>query len=679
MANTSYLQLYLDTDYLLPVAVGVDGNLVKYQDQQGDSRLWLYFSKVGGRAVYQTGSAEKANYEARIEGFFGDFWNHLEKGDNVGNEPFAYIELLEVAGLLDTLRNWCKPVLGTATPTVVLNFATTICIKSRRLFIDYLVKKGFNIRSYSIEINDLVAEKVSYDHRSTMHLTFGDQIMILQSTGDKILLSTMTWCGDRFMQGESPMQLQKHGDDFKKTALAKMVVEKMEQYNNLLNSSEIANEIAFQTQFANEWFKNRDGNSIRIKGFYYSSDPSQLFPSIQIDANQLDLLVEANSRETTNLIARYYRENIINNHLHTIFFGDVFRDELFLKNSIDVTSSQNKFTFFNDNALQEALGRYYYGYGEFKEPVEELERRFLTLGQERERIRKYVKNAERLGSIRAAIDKSEKDVCLAIASVKSNISLKEASWKDQMQISNFDAAEKVLDTMSSNEVLTTALGALFDTLCNIEANTSLLTDLKQMNDEHVRAIVNDIECGFEELQKLQAEAKDLDTRPNFLRQRTLHYREAYSTYKEYKRQLDQEQSLAGKRRVLNEMRNQDLTMEALPEVDVKTVTAVLKCEVKIAGGSWFRKKKHTLMISLQVEDGDVLPFPCVVMIATSQKATLDRSDWCADLEAGSSQWQKSISTDELPESEKYVVQLFPNEKYDFNRNSIYCEARHIKL
>ncbi len=248
-----------------------------------------------------------------------------------------------------------------------------------------------------------------------------------------------------------------------------------------------------------------------------------------------------------------------------------------------------------------------------------------------------------------------------------------------MQISNFDAAEKVLDTMSSNEVLTTALGALFDTLCNIEANTSLLTDLKQMNDEHVRAIVNDIECGFEELQKLQAEAKDLDTRPNFLRQRTLHYREAYSTYKEYKRQLDQEQSLAGKRRVLNEMRNQDLTMEALPEVDVKTVTAVLKCEVKIAGGSWFRKKKHTLMISLQVEDGDVLPFPCVVMIATSQKATLDRSDWCADLEAGSSQWQKSISTDELPESEKYVVQLFPNEKYDFNRNSIYCEARHIKL
>lgn len=679
MANTSYLQLYLDTDYMLPVAVGVDGNLVKYQNQQGESRLWLYFSKIAGRDVYETNSAAKANFEAKQEGFYGDFWNHLEEGDNVGNEPFVYIELLEVAGLLDTLRNWCKPVLGTATPTVVLNFATTICIKSRRLFIDYLVKKGFNIRSYSIEINDLVAEKVSYDHRSTMHLTFGDQIMILQSTGDKILLSTMTWCGDRFMQGESPMQLQKHGDDFKKTALAKMVVEKMEQYNNLLNSSEIANEIAFQTQFANEWFKNRDGNSIRIKGFYYSSDPSQLFPSIQIDANQLDLLVEANSRETTNLIARYYRENIINNHLHTIFFGDVFRDELFLKNSIDVTSSQNKFTFFNDNALQEALGRYYYGYGEFKEPVEELERRFLTLGQERERIRKYVKNAERLGSIRAAIDKSEKDVCLAIASIKSNISLKEASWKDQMQISNFDAAEKVLDTMSSNEVLTTALGALFDTLCNIEANTSLLTDLKQMNDEHVRAIVNDIECGFEELQKLQAEAKDLDTRPNFLRQRTLHYREAYSTYKEYKRQLDQEQSLAGKRRVLNEMRNQDLTMEALPEVDVKTVTAVLKCEVKIAGGSWFRKKKHTLMISLQVEDGDVLPFPCVVMIATSQKATLDRSDWCADLEAGSSQWQKSISTDELPESEKYVVQLFPNEKYDFNRNSIYCEARHIKL
>ena len=44
MASTSYLQLYLDTDYMLPIAVGVDGNLVKYQPDD-ERRLWLYFKK----------------------------------------------------------------------------------------------------------------------------------------------------------------------------------------------------------------------------------------------------------------------------------------------------------------------------------------------------------------------------------------------------------------------------------------------------------------------------------------------------------------------------------------------------------------------------------------------------------------------------------------------------------
>ena len=680
MANTSYLQLYLDTDYMLPVAVGVDGNLVKYQNQQGESRLWLYFSKIAGRDVYETSSAAKANFEARQEGFYGDFWNHLEEGDNVGNEPFVYIDLLEVAGLLDTLRNWCKPVLGSATPTVVLNFATTINIKPRRLFIDYLIKKGFNVRSYSIEMNDLVAEKVSYDHRSTMHLSFGDQIILLQSTGDEILLSTMTWCGDRFMQGERPMQLQKLGDDFKKTALAKMVVEKMEQYNNLLNSSEIAAEIAFQTQFANDWLKNRDGDSIRVKGFYYSSDPSQIFPSIQIDANQLDLLVEANSRETTSQVAKFYRENIVNNHLHTIFFGDVFRDELFLKNCIDVTSSQNKFTFFNDNALQEAMGRYYYSYGDVVEPVEELEKRYLMMEQERERIRKYVKNAETLGSLRIAIENSTNEVSSAISSLKSRTSKIEETWTEFMKVSKFDDAENAISSMATDDMLTTALSGLFDTLANVEANTSLLTDLKQLNEVHVQEIVESIEQGFNRLQGLQKEAKGLEIRPNELRERTQHYRDMYGEYKKFKKQMQECQTKGGLRRILAEMEGLDLTMEPLPEIQDEVVEAEFTCQLETKRSGLFgMKKEYSLKIALQVKDGAVLPFPCVVMIANCKKVNLDRNAWCADLNKGDSHWEKTISVADLPRGEKYVVHLFPDENNAPKRNDIYCESKQIKI
>lgn len=674
------MQLYLDTDYILPIAVGADGNVVKYHSNQGECRLWLYFSKTTGLDRYTSGSAEKANYEAKREGYYGDFWNNLKEGGNVGREPFPYIELLEVGGLLNELRNWCKPVLGTATPAVVLNFATTIEIEARRIFIDYLTKKGFNIRSYSVEMNNLVAEKVAYDHRSTWNIAFGDQLMVLQSTGKKILLATMTWCGNQFMQGEKPDELEKQGDDFKKAALAEMVVKKMEQYYNMLNPSDMPSEIAYQTQFAEDWLKSREGDSIRITGFHYSNDPAQPYPSIQIDAHQLDLLVKANGSDTTKKIAKYHEYNIVNNHLHTIFFGDVFNDESFLQQCIDVTSSKNKFTFFNDNALQEAMGRYYYSYGDLTEPVNELEKRYLTMEQERERIRKYVKNAEKLGSLRTAIENSGKAVSNAIANLKSRTASIEDSWTDFMKVSKFDEAEKVLGAMASDAALTSALGELFDAVSSVEASTSLLTDLKQLNEVHVREIVEGIEKGFERLLQLQKEAKGLEVRPEELRELTQHYRNEYSTYKKYKQQFQECQTTGAMRRVLAEMEGQDLTMEPLPEIQDETTEAEFTCQVETKRSGLFgMKKEHSVKVELQVKDEAGLPFPCVVMIANSQKVSLDRNAWCADLHKGDTHWEKVIPVSDLPQGNKFVAHLFPNEDNAFKRNNIYCESKQIKI
>ena len=393
MANTSYLQLYLDTDFILPVAVGADGNVVKYQNQEGDSRLWLYFSKASGRDVNESGSVQKANFEAKIEGNFGDFWAHLEQGDKVAAEPFTYVDLLDVAGIYSALREWFKALLMTDTPEVVLNFASTIGLKARRQLVDFLTKKGLTVRSYSVELNDLVAEKVVHDDRSMVQREFGDQLLVIQSTGNHILLSTLTWCGEVFMQGDKPAALQKIGDDFKKMALAKMVVEKAERHYNILQPSEIEAEIVYQAQFAERWLANSDGDTIWTDGFHYSKSPGRIYPPEQINAAQLEKLVEENSRQTTGQIAKFYKENIVDKrlrHWHTVFIGDVFRDEKFLSSCIDVTSSQEKSTFYNDNTVQEAMGRFFYSHGQEVEPVGELERRYLTLASERERIRQYV-------------------------------------------------------------------------------------------------------------------------------------------------------------------------------------------------------------------------------------------------------------------------------------------------
>lgn len=692
MASTSYLQLYLDTDYLLPVAVGADGTLVKYKDQQGDSRLWLYFSKVPGRDIYESGAAQKANYEASQTSSLGGFWQHLDEGDLVPDEHFPYVELLEVAGLLDTLRNWCRPVLGTPTPEVVLNFGTAIGLQSRRTLVDYLLKKGFSLRSYSVEVNELVADKVVYDHRTDMHPVFGDQMLVLHSTGEHILLSTLTWCGDCFMQGEEPTQLKKQGDDFKKTALAKMAVEKMEKQYRRLMPDEIPSEIAYQTQFADSWLKSRIGDVIWISDFHYSRNPGRIYPPEQVDGKQLDLLVEANSRETLGQIAAYCSEHFGTRHpLHTIFIGDVFRDEHFCRNCISEIEGQKlegeglgeKSEFFNDNALQEAMGRFFFSHGaEESEPAAELETRYLTMEAERERIRKFVKSAEKLGLLRVDIENSERAINAAIAGLKSRTADVEASWKAFMKESKFAEARERLAALSMDNALVAALNDLILTLQKKEANNSLLTDLRQLKEVHVREIVDTIEQGYKRLQQLNDNVHDLEKLPNELRERTQHYEDVYPTYLEKKKELNRETSLAGKRRVRQAIQDEDLTMEPLPIVDVETFAMNISCEVSMKGGGLFSKKKpESLTVTVQVGGGRTLPFPCVLTINGRNQVNLNREGWYADLEKGGQQWTQVIPASSIPTDEQgtCVVQIFPNEDNKHLKESIDYEKRIVKF
>ena len=682
MDNMSYLQLYLDTDYILPVAVGADGNLVKYQSDD-ERRLWLYFKKSIAQGTFEMGKTLKANFEAKLGGCYGDFWNHLEIGDHVGNEPFQYVELLEVAGIVERLRTWCNVVLDTPTPGVVLNFSTTIGLKARKVFVDYLNKKGFAVRSYSTEINDLIAEKIVYDYRSSIHPAFGDQLLVIQSSGIQLLLSTLTWCGESFMQGEKPMIMEKQGEDFRRRELAKMAVDEIEStYGRLTTVEERESEIAFQMQFADKWYQSREGNIIRIHNFFYSHDPSDIKEQFKIDANQLDLRVEENSRITTDQIFDYYKKHVVNRHLHTIFFGDVFCDDyngenVFRKRCVDVTNSQGKYTFFSDNALQEAMGRYYFSKRDVVEPVKELDRRYLTIEQERERIRKYVRNAETLGSLRSSILSCKEEMNSAIANRKAQTSSIEHSWKEYMKNSKFDQAEYVISEITSDNNLTQAFGQLKQALSSIEAKKSLLTDLKQLDNIHVQDVVEEIERGYKELLELQKEAKSLDKLPKKLHDLTKHYRDAYPTYKELMTDFESK-TRAAKKRILDEIAKKDLTMENLPVTDIEKTTVELSCTLKQEKNGWLGlKKKKYIIVKMQVKDGKKLPCPCVLQISDSE-IKVSRDGWYRDLDKGLENYEETIPVEAI-KSTGNILKLLPNEEYSNLSTFIRCESINLNI
>lgn len=167
-----YLQLYLDNDYIIPIGMGDSGNVNKYVDQQASRRMWLFFSNATSNGAFNSCETNKANAEAGKEGFYGDFWNHIAKADKVPGEPYLFIELLDLSGIISTLREWTNMTLFTEAPEVVLHFSSVIPLKARRAFADYIEKKLGKIRSYSKEINDLLAEKVKWDN-STMSAQIG--------------------------------------------------------------------------------------------------------------------------------------------------------------------------------------------------------------------------------------------------------------------------------------------------------------------------------------------------------------------------------------------------------------------------------------------------------------------------------------------------------------------------
>lgn len=606
-----YLQLYLDTDFIIPIGVGDSGNFSKYSDQQASRRLWLYFSRKSANGIFESSEINKANFEAGREGFFGNFWQHIEKKDKVPGESFRYIDLLELSRIVSALREWSNATLFTETPEIVLNFSSTIPMKARRALAEYLEEKLGNIRSYSIEVNDLLSAKTAYDHQ-TMDPTFGDQLLIIQSAGNDILMSVQTWCGDQFMQGDDPVRLKKKGSEFLKEALAKLVVDQNEQHYKMLLPDQMEKEYAYQKQFAETWLSGRRGDQdFWVDNFHYSDNPSKIYPPIQVDGKRLNLIEKEAIRNTIADISKFYRENIVNKHLHTILVGDVFKEEIFLKDCVSVTSSDGKYTYFNDNAIQEALGRYNVKHSTFTEDLRDLERNFMDKANERARIRTYVHNAEIIGGIREAVTDAVRKMRTAVDAVTDRNADLNASWETHMKKSRFEEASDIIGRMSTSDDLAVSKTESIEVLKKIERSNSMLIELQQLND--VKPIIESIRDKEKELRELNTKAAELRNLPETLTATVRKYKDLYPRYKELKKQFDSEPTLTGRKQIVEEMR--ELTMEPMPVTDIEPVKGSISVKAEKSGGFLGMGAKLTIHIRVNIDN----PLPCRGVLVVSPK------------------------------------------------------------
>ncbi len=638
----TYLQLYLDTDFIIPIGVGDSGNFSKYIDRQASRRRWLYFSRSASGTLFESSEANKANFDAGKEGFYGDFWKHIDNDDKVPGESFKYIDLLDLSRIVSDLREWSDATLFTEAPEIVLNFSTVIPVKARRRIAEYLQQKIGNVRSFSIELNDLLASKIQNDYR-TLAPRFGDQLLIIQSAGNDILMSVMTWCGDRFMQGDEPVRLAKKGNEFLKRALAKLVVDYYEQRRNMLLPAQMEREYAYQVQFTDQWLRNRKGDEdFWIENFHYSGNPGKTYPPMMVDGKHLNLIEKEAIRSTINDIANFYRNNIVNSHLHTILVGDIFKEEVFLKDCVAVTSSDGKYTYFNDNAIQEALGRYNVRHSTLTEELRNLERMFMDKANERSRIRTYVHNAEVLGSLRDAATTAAAALTAAVNAVALRNNDLVASWESFMRHSDFAHAAEMTERMAGSDDLLLAKNEAIECLKRIERANSMLIELEQLAD--VKPIVDSVRADEKQLRELIDITHELNDLPDTLRATTQKFSDCYGRYKELRRLFDREQSIVGRKKLVEEMA--ELTMEEMPVTDIEYVTGKVTVEVTSSGGFLGFGAKKSVGIKVSVDN----PLPCRAVLIVSPKVITTVPDdrygiFAVDIDKGESGVVYEATTD----------------------------------
>lgn len=614
-----YLQLYLDTDFIIPIGVGDSGHFNKYTDQQASRRRWLYFSNSSSGSSFESSEPNKACFEAGKEGYYGAFWHHVENDDNVPGEKFKYLDLLDLSRIISDLREWASATLGTESPELVLNFSTVIPLKARRRFADYVQQKFNNkVRSYSIELNDLLASKIQADYKS-MSPSFGDQILIAQSAGQDILLSVMTWCGDNFMQGEEPVRLTKQGSEFLKRALVKIIVDRYNQQLSMLRQDQIEQEYAYQMQFAEKWLTKRQGDKFFwVENFHFSTNPNKLYPGIEIDGKYLNNIEQEAISSSINAISKFYKENIVNRHLHTILVGDIFKEEVFLRSCVSVTSSDGKYTFFNDNVIQEALGRYNVQNSALIEDLRDIERIYLDKVNERAKIRTYVHNAEQLGLLRDKTTSISNKLRNTITDITNRNEALVKSWEAYMRQSDFSNALWMVDQMSSSDDLVNAKSEALECIKQIERYNSMLIDLADLAE--VKPVIVCVRNDEEKLRQLISKADELRDLPDSLRAKIQYFQDCNGQYKELRRQFDREQSLIVRKNLIDRM--SALTMEELPVTEIDGVSGKISVtSTTIKGFLGFGSKKN-ITIKLIIDK----PLPCRGVLIISPKTITNPED-----------------------------------------------------
>jgi hypothetical protein len=259
--------LHIDKDFISgTICVGNAISVPITHDN--DNILWLYFFNNPHQDRVSFGRENRIHYNECKVNYYGSFTEKITDGTKtftIRGIKKPIIELLEYSDLIKLLQSSYERVTKEnleSIPTLI-TFSLSISEQSKQTLVDYLSKKGFDIKSYTIPLSELTC--YSLYSKKKFSIANGSSVLFLSATNATLHIMKMVFSENYFMIDGEIESFKGKGIDPRKRALVKFVVNELNKSTGALNSvAEMEDECVRKEQKADEWLKRLDAQSSNL-------------------------------------------------------------------------------------------------------------------------------------------------------------------------------------------------------------------------------------------------------------------------------------------------------------------------------------------------------------------------------------------------------------------------------
>ena len=653
---TPRLLLYIEEDYILPLAIDADGKVHEYA-KDDENRLWLYFNS----AEHSVDNARKyrTNVSAAEYGYYGNIFKNIATDATaiIDGRDLPYFDLLKLSSVLNNIRQFYLDNTGDMSVNINTSyiFSESIGFDARKIFLASMQKNGFNPVSFSKSLSTVLMD---YAIRTMPEVKFGDHTLIITSAADTLRLTSAVFDGDKWLSDGNFELVEGIGDAPLKKAFIKYVVEQVDKNRGYLTTKEkFQKECEWQNQNAERWLSRADAaGNIYVPDFAYSFDADVKY-SCDISKRFLDAVLEDAVRNAVSQIISY-KNRIMDKHIaYVILCGPAFDDNDFvnmMRNSLDNPS----YLCLPNSRMPKALQVFFEKHYDLEEDFNKYDSAVESILKSRAAISTWVESAGKIRSLWEGLNETVPELDAALAEDVKRFEEMLQMCDERLSHSDFKGAYDKLNTYPLPSMRsTTAVHAVNEYLRKANDLNPIFDKIRAVDG--ARLVVDQIETVCENLHAengLLSLAKALplllDRKRNDgayageeQRDSVAYYESHYDEYISLRSQFNVSNNIKEKRELIALM--EKITKEQLPDLTIRHVAVELTAELKVEKTGFLGLKKNMeVRYSMKVKGKETLPCDAVINISNNvQQKANEGSGTCVAVE--------------IPKGESYFEGVLP--------------------